>query len=111
MAVEIWDFRETVTEIDLDGYDVEAIDGHIGKVDQSTYEAGSGSIIVDTGPLVFGRKVFLPAGTIERIDPENRKIFVDRTKEEIKQAPEYDPSGYADQEYMIQLAEYNSRFY
>jgi hypothetical protein len=36
---------------------------------------------------------------------------VDRTKEEIKQAPEYDPSGYADQEYRLQLAEYYGRFY
>jgi hypothetical protein len=111
MAVEIWDFRETVTDVDLDGYHVEATDGEIGKVDGATYEAGSCSIIVDTGPLVFGRKVFLPAGTIERVDIDNRRIFVDRTKEEIKDAPEYDPSGYAEQEYMIQLAEYYARFY
>ena len=111
MAVEIWDFRETVADIDLEGYHVEALDGEIGKVDEATYAAGSGSIIVDTGPLVFGRKVFLPAGTIERVDVDDEKIFVDRTKQEIKDAPEYDPSGYAEQEYRIQLAEYYSRFY
>src|SRR5947199_10734509 len=111
MAVEIWDFRETMTDVDLEGFHVEARDGEIGKVDQATYEAGSGSIIVDTGPLVFGRKVFLPAGTIERVDVDDEKIFVDRTKQEIKDAPEYDPSGYAEQEYKIQLAEYYSRFY
>jgi hypothetical protein len=58
MAVEIWDFRETVTDVDLNGFHVEALDGEIGKVDEATYEAGSGLLIVDTGPLVFGRKVF-----------------------------------------------------
>jgi hypothetical protein len=111
MAVEIWDFRETVTDVDLEGFRVEALDGEIGKVDEATYDAGSGSIIVDTGPLVFGRKVFMPAGTIERIDIDDEKIFVDRTKQEIKDAPEYDPSGYAEQEYRIRLADYYSRFY
>jgi hypothetical protein len=111
MAVDIWSYRETVTEVDLSGYEVEATDGSIGKVDSETYEAGSGSFIVDTGPLVFGRKVLLPLGTIERIDPEERRVFVDRTKDEIKNAPEHDPSGYADQEYRIQLGDYYSRFY
>jgi hypothetical protein len=85
---------------------VEATDGEIGKVDSASYEAGGDSIIVDTGPRIFGRKVFLPVGTIERIDPEAKRIYVDRTKDEIKHAPEYDPSGYADQEYRIALAEY-----
>jgi hypothetical protein len=111
MAVEIWDFRATVSDLDLENYEVEAVDGHIGKVDSASYEAGSGSIIVDTGPAVFGRKVFIPAGTIERVDPEERKIYVDRTKDEIKEAPEYDPSGYAEQEYRIALADYYGRFY
>ena len=38
-------------------------------------------------------------------------IYVDRTKEEIKNAPAYDPSGYADQEYRLALADYYGRFY
>jgi hypothetical protein len=111
MAVDIWSYRETVVEVDLSDFHVEAVDGEIGKVDRATYEAGGDSIIVDTGPLVFGRKVFLPVGTIERIDPESKKIYVDRTKEEIKHAPEYDPSGYADQEYRLALGDYYDRLY
>ena len=106
MAVDIWSYRATVVEVDLSDFHVEALDGEIGKVDPASYEAGGDSIIVDTGPLVFGRKVFLPVGTIERIDPEEKRIYVDRTKDEIKHAPEYDPSGYADQEYRIALADY-----
>jgi hypothetical protein len=111
MAVEIWSFRASVADADLSGYHVEALDGRIGKVDDASYETGTDAIVVDTGPLVFGRKVFLPVGTIERIDPDSKTIYVDRTKDEIKDAPEYDPSGYAEQEHRLALADYYARFY
>ncbi|WP_370468450.1 PRC-barrel domain containing protein [Streptacidiphilus sp. P02-A3a] len=54
---------------DLTGYRVEASDGHIGKVDEHSQEAGAGYLIVDTGPWIFGKQVMLPVGTITRIDP------------------------------------------
>src|SRR4029079_8073144 len=111
MAVDIWVYRETVSEIDLSDFHVEAVDGEIGKVDPETHEVGGDAIIVDTGPLIFGRKVLLPVGTIERVDIDEQRIYVDRTKDEIKHAPEYDPSGYAEQEYRIRLAEYYTPFY
>jgi hypothetical protein len=111
VAIEIWSYREAKTDLDLSDFEVEALDGEIGKVDNSTYEVGTNAIVVDTGPWILGKKVMLPAGTIERIDHEEEKIFVDRTKDEIKNAPEYDPSGYADQEYRLQLGEYYSDFY
>jgi hypothetical protein len=111
MAVDIWVYRETVSEIDLAGFHVEAVDGEIGKVDPATFTVGGDAIIVDTGPLVFGRKVFVPVGIIERVDNEAKRIYIDRTKDEIKHAPEYDPSGYADQEYRIRLGEYYAPFY
>jgi hypothetical protein len=111
MAVDIWVYRETVPEIDLSGYHVEALDGELGKIDPATFEIGGDVIIVDTGPLVFGRHVVLPVGTIERVDTDARRIYVDRTKDELKHAPEYDPSGYAEQEYRIRLGEYYSPYY
>lgn len=111
MAVDIWSYREIVLDADLTGFSVEAADGEIGKVDEATYDPGSGAIIVDTGPWIVGKKVMLPAGTIERVDPEERKVYVDRTKDEIKNAPEYDPSGYAQQEYRAELGGYYSGFY
>jgi hypothetical protein len=111
MAVDIWVYRETVPQVDLGGFDVEAVDGELGKVDQATFEMGGDAIIVDTGPLVFGRKVILPVGTIDRIDTDAKRIYVDRTKEELRDAPEYDPSGYAQQEYRIRLGEYYTPFY
>jgi hypothetical protein len=32
----------------------------------------------------------LPAGVISRVDAVERKIYLDQTKEQIKNAPEYD---------------------
>ncbi len=85
--LEMWTYRTTVVlepAVDLTGFKVEATDGSIGKVDESTGDAGKSHIVVDTGPWIFGRKVIRPAQTIERIDLDDRVVFVDRTKEEIK---------------------------
>jgi hypothetical protein len=89
---EMWSYRdETIGDIDLSGYSVEAVDGGIGKIDEATYDVGSSYIVVDTGPWIFGRKVLLPAGVIQEIDLDNERIVVSRTRDEIKDGPEYDP--------------------
>ncbi|MFF4342216.1 PRC-barrel domain containing protein [Kitasatospora sp. NPDC001540] len=75
--------------VDLTGFRVEATDGHIGKVDKHSYEAEDGHIVVDTGPWIFGRTVMLPAGIIRLIDEGEKTVWVDRSKDEIKNAPEY----------------------
>ena len=51
------------------GYDVEAIDGSIGKIDGATLETDSGHIVVDTGPWIFGKKVMLPVGVLKSRRP------------------------------------------
>jgi hypothetical protein len=89
--------------VDLTGYSVEAIDGGIGKVDEATNEVGASYIVVDTGPWIFGTKVMLPAGVLNRVDPESETVFVDRTKDEIKNAPEFDAATYREQAYRDQL--------
>jgi hypothetical protein len=78
-------------QLDLRDFDVEARDGSIGTVDEATYDVDASYIVVDTGPWIFGRKVLLPAGLIQEIDLDNRRIVVSRTKDEIKDGPEYDP--------------------
>ena len=92
----------------LTGYSVEAVDGGIGKVDEATYEAGSSFIVVDTGPWIFGKKVMLPAGVINRVDTENEKVYASRTKDEIKNAPEFDEERYRDEGYRGELGGYYS---
>jgi hypothetical protein len=107
---ELWTYRdETIGDIDLTGYSVEARDGGIGKVDEATYDVGSSYLVIDTGPWIFGRKVILPAGVIDRIDTESETVFVNRAKEEIKAAPELDlETGTGDGEYRTRVGTYYS---
>ncbi|MGW6913927.1 PRC-barrel domain-containing protein [Kitasatospora sp. NPDC054939] len=87
----IWEFRNAsghTAGTDLVGFHVEAEDGHIGKVDELSEKVGAQYLVVDTGPWIFGKRVLLPAGTVVRIEPGEQKVFVDRTKEEIKNGPE-----------------------
>jgi hypothetical protein len=111
MALDVWTYSETVLDVDANkanivGYGVEAFDGSIGKVDEATFDAGSAFIVVDTGPWIFGKKVMLPAGVVTSVDHDDEKIFVNRTKEQIKSAPEFDDSLAQDEEYRGQLGTY-----
>jgi hypothetical protein len=110
---DIWTYRESgalgadaAGGVDLSGYGVEAVDGSIGKVDEATYEVGSSYIVVDTGPWIFGKKVLLPAGVIDRIDPADEKVYVNRTKDQIKDSPEFDESTYTDPGYRSEVGSY-----
>jgi hypothetical protein len=112
-VVELWTFTIAtpgidLSSVDLAGFKVEARDGSIGKVDEATHEAGGSFIVVDTGPWIFGKKVMLPAGVIRDVDLDTETIFVDLTKDEIKNAPEFDEKTYRDQSYRNELGEYYS---
>jgi len=108
--LEMWNYRTAENEVrapvDITGFGVEAIDGSIGKVDEASYETDSSLIVVDTGPWIFGKKVMLPAGVIDRIDYDDEKVYVHRTKDEIKHSPEYDDSFSTDMTYRERLANY-----
>jgi hypothetical protein len=106
METEIWTYREVIEPIDIQGFEVEASDGHIGKIDEATYNVGSSYVVVDTGPWIFGRKVMIPAGAIEMIDLENRKVSVRLAKDQIKNSPAYDESTYKDDQYRSDLGTY-----
>ena len=80
----------------LIGFSVEATDGGIGKIDEATGETGRSQLIVDTGPWIFGKKVLLPAGVVDTVDYDTETVFVNRTKDEIKNAPEFDPELHRD---------------
>jgi hypothetical protein len=104
---DIWRYRsELDLSVDLTGFEIEALDGGIGKVDEWTDEVDASFVVVDTGPWIFGKKVMLPAGVIDRVDYDTETVFVDRTKEQIKNAPEFDESSYREQRYRSELGTY-----
>jgi hypothetical protein len=94
--------------LNLSGFSVEATDGGIGKVDDTTYEVGSDSLVVDTGPWIFGKKVMLPAGVISRIDENDQRIWVNLTKDQIQNAPEFNESSFHDTAYRDEVGTYYS---
>ena len=108
---QIWVWRETgaLETTSIDGFRVEAVDGSIGKVDEATYDVGSSYIVVDTGPWIFGKKVLLPAGTVERIDTANEMVYVALARDQIKNTPEFDESPYRDESYRTSLGSYYGR--
>jgi hypothetical protein len=105
---DLWTYSSgaTVMETDLTGFSVEALDGGIGKVDEATYDAGGSFIVVNTGPWIFGKKVLLPAGVVRDVDLDSEIVFVNRTKDQIKNAPEFDESRYRDESYRSELSGY-----
>ena len=105
-TVDIWTYRSALAGPNLTGFTVEAVDGDIGKIDEATYDVGSSYVVVDTGPWIFGKRVMLPAGVIRDVDPDAQTVFVNRTKEQIKNAPEFDQEHYRDETYRTQLGGY-----
>ena len=91
-TTELWTYGTDLLadQAELVGYDVEATDGHIGKIDKASTEASRRYLVVDTGFWIFGKKRLIPAGVITRVDDEDRKVFVSMTKDQIKSAPDFD---------------------
>lgn len=94
-------------DVGVVGYDVEATDGSIGSISNDNAKVPNDCLMVDTGPWIFGRKVVLPVGTVNRVDHEARKVYIDRTKQQVKDAPEYEP----DESYRERLGDYYTDSY
>lgn len=108
-----WDYREgiDVGGADLVGYQVRATDGNIGRVDSWTYEVNFDHLVVDIGPWVFSHKVMVPAGTIHWIDHEERRVYLDRTKDQVRSAPDFDPRQHTSEAYREKIAAYYAETY
>jgi len=106
MGTDLWTYPESVGRLDLTGFEVEAADGSIGKVDEATNDVGQSYLVVDTGVWIFGKKVLLPAGLVERVDREEEKLWINRTKGEIENAPEFDKDNYREDEYRSAVGGY-----
>jgi hypothetical protein len=88
----LWTYREGTMSNghDVVGYDVDAIDGSIGKIDSSTADTDNAHVVVDTGWWIFGKKRLIPAGAIVAVDHQDQKVAVQMTKDQIKDAPDFD---------------------
>jgi hypothetical protein len=90
----VWSYRETLRDLpstkNLVGYDVEASDGHIGKVDGASDETSHDYLVVDTGFWIFGKKRMIPAGVVTEVDHTDQRLYLSMTKDQVKSAPDFD---------------------
>ena len=74
MTQNVWSYRTDLSndlkrQDQLVGYDVEALDGSIGKIDKASTETDRYYLVVDTGFWIFGKKRLIPAGVVSTRRP------------------------------------------
>jgi hypothetical protein len=94
----VWNYRESVVrdKSSILGYDVDAIDGSIGKITDDAIYVDASHIVVDTGFWIFDKKRIMPASVITGIDHGDETVHVGLTKAEVKDAPDYVPESRLD---------------
>jgi hypothetical protein len=114
MGTNVWTYRDVLrsdVQRDFVGYNVQASDGDIGKIDQATVETDRNYLVVDTGFWIFGKKRLIPAGVVTGIDHGSGVVNVAMTKEQIKQAPDFDEAMTSyDEAYYEKYGSYYGRF-
>ncbi len=74
----------------LAGFDVHAADGPVGTVDPATPEDEGSFIVLAPDPHFFAKRLLLPREVVERIDEGARVVHVSWTKEEVKDAAQFE---------------------
>jgi hypothetical protein len=92
VVTEVWAYRDmTLLRRDLAGFEVEAVDGLVGKVERSVTDATGGYLVVDAGALApLGGRLLLPAGVVADVDLDLERLFVRLRRDEMRSAPVYD---------------------
>jgi hypothetical protein len=79
------------------GYYIQATDGTIGHLEDFLTEPDSwriDSVIIDTSNMPGGKPVTLSSERIRRIDSSKKMVFVNATKDEIKNSLEFQARAY-----------------
>jgi hypothetical protein len=116
MTSTLWGYRDEAgytDDLHLIGFHVEALDGRIGRVIHASCGESTGCyFVVDTGPWIFGKQAVLPVGAVSWIDAPHGTVFVDRTRHEIKDAPELGQLlRHPEDAHMNRLGGYYGKFY
>lgn len=97
---------------DVAGYRVHCRDGELGRIDDFLFDEEEWILrylVVSTGRWWPGREVLIPPDWIDELDWSGWTASVDHSREEIRNAPEYDPSKPVDREYERRLYEHYRR--
>jgi uncharacterized protein YrrD len=102
---KIWDPHLRSTN-DVDGHNIQAVDGEIGRVNDFIIDDRTWAIrylVVDTGDWLPGKKVLISPKWIERVSWDELKVFVNLTRDAVKHSPEYTQDTMPDRSYESSL--------
>lgn len=94
------------------GYHIQATDGEIGHVEDFIIDDAIWAIlylVVDTRNWLPGKNVLLVPRWLKEVNWDTSKVFVDLTRESVKNCPAYDPSQPINKEYEGKISDYYGR--
>ncbi|MBU0995924.1 MAG: PRC-barrel domain-containing protein [Proteobacteria bacterium] len=98
---------------EVKGYKIEASDGNIGHVEDFILEDKTWAlryVVVDTRNwLPGGKKVLLSLNWVKKVNWELSTLFLDISKEQAENSPEFDPEQPVNIEYETRLYDYYGR--
>ena len=106
-----WDPHLRSTD-NVTGHHIQAKDGVIGHVEDFIIDDETWAIrylIIDTKNWWGGKKVLISPNWIDRISWEELKVYVNLTKESIKNSPEYSDDLFVSRDYEDKLHEHYKR--
>jgi hypothetical protein len=96
----------------VSGYNIEAVDGDIGHVDDFFVDDVDWVIrylLVDTRDWLPGRQVLISPRWIEDVNWANTAVEVGLSQAQVETSPEYDPQEPLGREYEVELHEHYGR--
>ena len=109
-----WDFHLRSTR-DVTGHHIQATDGEIGHVEDFVIDTETWAIrylIINTHNWLAGKTVLISPQWIERISWNDRKVFINHSRETIKLSPQHSHNSELTRDYEIVLhGHYNHQGY
>jgi hypothetical protein len=96
----------------VSGHHIQTLDGELGHVEDFIIDDETWAIrylIIDTHNWWPGKKVLVSPQWIERVSWGERKVFVNLSRETIKQSPEYTEASLLTREYETELHRHYKR--
>jgi hypothetical protein len=81
----------------LVGFQVGCVGGTTGTVDPATRRADDAYLVVRTGHWPSWRRVVVPAGAVNCVDVQRRRLWIERDRDSVRNAPAFDEDRHARQ--------------
>jgi uncharacterized protein YrrD len=96
----------------VSGYHIQAVDGEVGHVEDFILDDEAWAIrylVIDTRNWWPGKKVLISPRWIERVSWSDAKVFIDLSREAIKQSSEYTEASLLTRDYEAELHQHYNR--